>query len=178
MKQLLGFLLLQICFLQSPVFAQEQSLLDWQSVASGAGLSVNGSDVLYNSVGQAIVSDGSSSDPSMILESGFGAGLISRISSAPVSDSKNPYEYKLEQNYPNPFNPMTTIPFSLSERSTVVIKLYDILGRNVKTLLNEKRPAGNHKIVLNATNLASGVYFYRMVAGKKFVKTRKMIVLK
>ncbi len=158
--------------------AQEQNVLDWQSVASGAGLSNNGSDVLYNSVGQAIVSDGSSSDPSMVLESGFGAGLVSRVSSAPVSESKNPYEYKLEQNYPNPFNPMTTIPFSLSERSTVVIKLYDILGRNVKTLLNEKRPAGNHTITLNATNLASGVYFYRMVAGKKFVKIRKMIVLK
>ncbi len=170
--------ILSLLLLSVSLSAQEQNVLDWQSVASGAGLSNNGSDVLYNSVGQAIVSDGSSSDPSMVLESGFGAGLVSRVSSAPVSDSKNPYEYKLEQNYPNPFNPMTTIPFSLSERSTVVIKLYDILGRNVKTLLNEKRPAGNHAITLNATNLASGVYFYRMVAGKKFVKIRKMIVLK
>jgi len=88
-----------------------------------------------------------------------------------------PTEYALSQNYPNPFNPSTTIKYSVPELSFVTIKFYDVLGSEVATLVNEEKPVGTYEVNWNATNLPSGVYFYRLQAGD-FVQTRKMILLK
>jgi hypothetical protein len=88
-----------------------------------------------------------------------------------------PTEFRLEQNYPNPFNPSTTIQYGIKERSSVELILYDILGREVKVLVNEEQDAGYYKINFNAKSLASGIYFYRIQAGK-FIETKKMILLK
>jgi hypothetical protein len=92
-----------------------------------------------------------------------------------------PNTYKLYQNYPNPFTPTTTILYDVPVKSKVTLKVYDILGREIATLVNEVKKAGSYKTIFNANfngrRLASGVYFYRIVAGK-YVATKKMIILK
>jgi pectin methylesterase-like acyl-CoA thioesterase len=88
-----------------------------------------------------------------------------------------PVTYQLYQNYPNPFNPSTTIKYSIPQSSLVKIVLYDILGREVKTLVNEVKNAGYYTIRFNASSLASGVYFYRIESGN-FVQVKKMMLLK
>ena len=88
-----------------------------------------------------------------------------------------PTNFSIEQNYPNPFNPTTTINYSLPKASLVTIKVYDILGREVATLVNVQKVTGNYEVQFNAAKLASGVYFYRMQAGD-FVETKKLLLLK
>jgi len=100
-----------------------------------------------------------------------------------VDDNEiQPIVYSLEQNYPNPFNPTTTIKFSLPESHLVSIKIYNMLGQEVRTLVNEQRNEGNHSIIWNGKDnsgnqLASGTYIYRIKAGD-FTSTKKMILLK
>jgi len=88
-----------------------------------------------------------------------------------------PLKYNLSQNYPNPFNPVTTINYDLPYDGIVTVKLYDILGRELRTLVNEMKTAGYYKLLFNADDLSSGVYFYRMTAGD-FVAVKKFVVLK
>jgi hypothetical protein len=88
-----------------------------------------------------------------------------------------PTEYTLYQNYPNPFNPVTTIKYDLPNTSDVSLNIYDILGRKVKELVNEKQQAGRYEVLFNASYLASGVYIYQLVA-EKYISSKKMILLK
>ena len=88
-----------------------------------------------------------------------------------------PSEFSLSQNYPNPFNPTTTISYDIPKKSFVSLKVYDVLGRVIKTLVHQEQSAGNYRVTFNADNLASGVYFYRLIAGN-FVRIRKMMLLK
>ncbi len=101
-----------------------------------------------------------------------------------VEDNKNnlPKKFNLSQNYPNPFNPTTIINYSIPENinmdlNNVTIKIYDVLGREVSTLLNEIKQPGNYQIEFDASNLPSGVYYYRLQASE-FVQTKKMLLLK
>ncbi len=94
-----------------------------------------------------------------------------------VNDKYLPTGFSLSQNYPNPFNPSTEIRYSILKSSLVTIKVYDFLGREVKTLVNEEKPAGSYTIDFNADNFASGVYFYKITAGS-FSRSKKMILLK
>jgi hypothetical protein len=87
------------------------------------------------------------------------------------------YDFKLNQNYPNPFNPMTTILFSLAKKETVRLKIYDITGSEVKTLVDGEYDAGIYNVEFNASQLSSGVYFYQIIAGD-FKETKKLQVLK
>lgn len=111
--------------------------------------------------------------------------LILEQAGAPVGifePSYIPMEYSLSQNYPNPFNPVTQIRYTLPQLANVQLKIYDILGREVKTLINSELPAGAYRVEWNGTNnygtqVSSGMYIYRMVAGK-FVQTKKMMFLK
>jgi hypothetical protein len=92
-----------------------------------------------------------------------------------------PKKYDLSQNYPNPFNPVTKIDFDLPYYSIVSIKLYDISGREVMTLVNETKPAGYYTIIVEANNLSSGMYFYRIIAessGQNYMMTKKMLMIK
>jgi hypothetical protein len=92
-----------------------------------------------------------------------------------------PTKYDLSQNYPNPFNPVTKINYELPFNSSVKMIVYDITGREIKTLVNEKVSAGYYTAQLDASNFSSGVYFYRIVAssnGKDYIATKKMVVLK
>jgi parallel beta-helix repeat protein len=88
-----------------------------------------------------------------------------------------PTEYTLYQNYPNPFNPTTTIKYDLPDASDVSLIIYDILGRKVKELLSTKQPAGKYEVQFDASNLASGIYIYQLIA-EKFISSKKMILLK
>ena len=93
------------------------------------------------------------------------------------SDNSAPEGYKLFQNYPNPFNSTTRIRYSILQLSNVVIKVFDILGNKVTTLVNEEKEQGVYTINFDANNLASGLYFYQLRAGN-FIKTKKMILLR
>jgi hypothetical protein len=88
-----------------------------------------------------------------------------------------PSEYKLYQNYPNPFNPTTTIQFDIPKTSFVTLKVYNVLGQEVTTLVNEKREAGRYEVPFDGSKLTSGVYFYRLGAGE-FVSVKKLILMK
>ena len=85
--------------------------------------------------------------------------------------------FNLEQNYPNPFNPSTKINFSIETQQAVSLKVYDILGNEISTLLNETKSPGNYTVEFNASDLAGGVYFYQLHSGN-YIQTRKMILLK
>ena len=96
-----------------------------------------------------------------------------------------PQGFILYQNYPNPFNPNTKITYSIPATQYTILKVYDILGKEVKTLVNEIKPAGTYSIVFNGSNLPSGVYFYRLVVSLsnpietgEFRDIRRMVLIK
>ena len=91
--------------------------------------------------------------------------------------SNLPASFRLEQNFPNPFNPTTTIEFSVPVRTFVSLKIYDVLGREVRSLVNEEKNIGNYSVIFNASNLSSGVYFYSITAGN-FNQFKKLMLLK
>jgi len=100
-----------------------------------------------------------------------------------IDDEENPTasEFKLEQNYPNPFNPSTVISYRLPVTSNVTLKVYDVLGNEIATLVNEEKPAGEYEVEFSPEssikNPASGIYFYQLKAGE-FIQSKKMILLK
>ncbi len=94
-----------------------------------------------------------------------------------IEDYLIPKSYDLSQNYPNPFNPSTTIEYSIPKDANVSIKIYDVLGKEVATLVNDQKSAGTYIINWNASNFSSGLYFYRINAGE-FTQTRKMFLVK
>ncbi|MDP4190319.1 MAG: T9SS type A sorting domain-containing protein [Bacteroidota bacterium] len=89
-----------------------------------------------------------------------------------------PASFKVAQNYPNPFNPATNISYSLPEGKFVRLKVYDMLGKEVATLVNEYKPAGNYSVQFNASSLPSGIYLYKIDAGGNFIETHKMVLMK
>jgi hypothetical protein len=88
-----------------------------------------------------------------------------------------PTNFALEQNYPNPFNPTSTIRYALPLDAKVSLKLYDVLGREVLSLVEDNMPAGYHETIVDGSKLSSGIYFYRLDAGS-FTQVRKLVVLK
>ena len=91
--------------------------------------------------------------------------------------SNIPNKFSLEQNYPNPFNPVTKIQYSIAKTSHAKLKIYDILGREMVTLVNEVKSPGVYVVDFNGSHLASGVYYYRLEAGD-FVNVKKMLLIK
>ncbi|GMR25311.1 MAG: hypothetical protein BMS9Abin39_0599 [Ignavibacteria bacterium] len=99
-----------------------------------------------------------------------------------TEETSFPFEYNLAQNYPNPFNPTTNIEFRIAELGLVTLKIYDILGNEIGTLVNEEKPAGSYTVEFSAIggdaySLPSGIYFYQLRAGN-FVETKNMILMK
>ncbi|MBK7630375.1 MAG: T9SS type A sorting domain-containing protein [Ignavibacteriales bacterium] len=92
-------------------------------------------------------------------------------------ENNTPTSYSLNQNYPNPFNPSTTISFNLPEQAKVKVTIYDALGNQLEVIADDFKSAGTHNVTWNASNYASGIYFYRLEAGN-FVQARKMILMK
>ena len=103
-----------------------------------------------------------------------GNGVMQKSAS---TNADAPITYSLSQNYPNPFNPTTTIGYGLPVDGHVNLKVYDVLGREVATLVNEFAQAGYHQVIVNATNLSSGLYLYRLNAGS-YTSVKKLVVLK
>jgi hypothetical protein len=94
-----------------------------------------------------------------------------------VGEERYSITYLLAQNYPNPFNPATTINYQIPEAGWVMIKIYDVLGREIRTLVNEEKKSGRYQVKFNAADLASGIYLYKMQAGN-FVSIKKLILMK
>jgi hypothetical protein len=99
------------------------------------------------------------------------------VTSVVLSTSELPHKLQLLQNYPNPFNPSTTIGYALPQGSYVTLTVFNTLGQQVATLINETRGAGYHNVQFNGTGFASGVYFYRLRAGD-YVVTKRLILLR
>lgn len=104
-------------------------------------------------------------------------GIDDIVSDLGASNNQIPEITYLHQNYPNPFNPTTTIKYSISKQIFVSIIVYDLLGRKVKTLVNEKKLPGTYNVIFNASDISSGIYFYTIKANK-YIETRKLILLK
>ena len=104
---------------------------------------------------------------------GIGSPIIS------VEDERRliPNSFALRQNYPNPFNPQTTIEYFLPKSSKVLLTVYNLIGEEIERFIYDRKPAGNHQVTWDASNFASGIYFYRLQTGD-FVQTRKMVLLK
>ena len=136
-----------------------------------------GADLLHENVLDISFSEGLTAS---IIIGTQGGGVykqnIDYITSLDQIVHNNPI-YTLSNNYPNPFNPTTTIKYSVPKLSFVSIKVYDVLGRLVKTLVNENKPAGNYNVTFDGSNFVSGVYFYRMESGS-FSQTMKLLLLK
>ncbi|MBN2001517.1 endo-1,4-beta-xylanase [candidate division KSB1 bacterium] len=123
-----------------------------------------------------------SSQPSLLSRGGidvlgsFSIGMF-KPSVDVVQTENKPAKFRLNQNYPNPFNTVTSIKYTISSRQFVTLKIYNILGKELDTLVNDVKPAGEYKINFDASGLSSGVYFYTLHAGS-FVQTKKLMVLK
>jgi len=113
----------------------------------------------------------------LVLDTSNTSFSVDYASAIEINNNPIPNVYSLSQNYPNPFNPSTTIKFNMKEAGLVSLKIYDILGREVSTLLDEVKPVGSYNINFNASNLTSGIYFYKIKAGN-FTQIRKMVLIK
>ena len=112
-----------------------------------------------------------------ISEPGQFAVTVDTLTGINQEYSSGPYEFSLMQNYPNPFNPATSIQYEVGSTQFVTLKVYDVLGNEIETLVNEEKPAGTYELTCNAAALPSGVYFYRLTAGN-YTAVRKMVLMK
>ena len=132
-------------------------------------------DTLY-SVGNSVNENGAPT----LDQWNFGENFIIHVLDIPVNVEKGyqpPDGFILNQNYPNPFNPTTKLSFVICHQSFVELKVYDVLGNEVATLVNEEKPAGEYEVEFNAAGLASGIYLYKLET-LNFTLTRKMLLLK
>ncbi len=120
-------------------------------------------------------------DSAGLLYAGAESGLVHRsvqsTTSVHIADDRLPHHFSLRQNYPNPFNPTTVISYELPVSSRVTLKIFNVLGQKVATLVNGEMKAGSHQAQWDARGLASGVYLYQLRSGN-FLETRKLILLR
>ncbi|MBI5019933.1 MAG: T9SS type A sorting domain-containing protein [Ignavibacteriales bacterium] len=156
-------------------FSQNTNVI-WYSFNMRYAELKSGNTMVKSVVGQNFVGTTQQSNTQII--SGFLADTLFRNT---VLDGKNqeqlPASYSLWQNYPNPFNPTTTIHFELPKESHVNLKVYNMLGQEVLMVLDEQKDARRYDLRIDGTLLASGVFFYRLVAGD-YVSTKKLLLLK
>ena len=152
------------------------------SIIANGGQAVNSEgNRIVGTIGQALI--GRINNQSNSMKVGFWEQVGSLITDVDAIDIKLlPNQFYLYQNYPNPFNPSTKIRYTIPAVGTslmkfVQLKVYDVLGNEVTTLVNEEKPTGYYEVNFNASQLASGIYFYKIQAGS-FVSTKKMILLR
>ena len=102
---------------------------------------------------------------------------VDTLNTAVITHNEIPIQYSLQQNYPNPFNPTTTIKYSLPKAGNVRLTVYNAIGSKVTTIVNEYKPAGNYSVQFNGSNLASGIYLYRLESGN-YSTAKKFILMK
>lgn len=132
-------------------------------------------DTIY-SVANSVNGDG---NPILGDKWNFGENFPVRVIDIPVTveDEILPSEFQLAQNYPNPFNPGTSIEYTVSSRQYISLKVYDILGNEVASLVNEEKPSGTYQVRFNGTQLSSGVYIYKLET-KDIINVKKMLMIK
>jgi len=124
-----------------------------------------------------VLSSAGSNSKYSVLDTVVIAGTTAIASSVERTQNGIPDRFELEQNYPNPFNPTTAISYQLKAVSHVTLRVFDVLGREVATLVDGQMPAGSHQVTFDASHLSSGVYLYELKAGD-FVQTRTMVLTK
>ncbi len=139
---------------------------------NGIGLSPDGNTIYISDK----VSTNSAQDINPVLVRKI-EGVIDNVTDVEENNSEIISEYKLNQNYPNPFNPNTVISYHLSAISEVKLKVFDVLGNQITTLVDEQQSAGTYDVQFNAEQLVSGIYFYTLQAGS-FIESKKMILLR
>lgn len=154
--------------------AEAQYAIPKSVIAAGGNKQSNSTHQIIGTAGQNFIGKSQSSTHSAFAGFWFEWQIVTDVEK---EDDLMPTEYRLEQNYPNPFNPSTTIKFSIPGQCNVVIKVYDILGGEVTTLVNEELDAGRYEREFSASSLSSGVYIYRMKAGN-YISTKKMLLIK
>jgi hypothetical protein len=156
-------------------FAQNQ--IPASVISSGGEKSAGTSFILISTVGEPFI--GKSVNAANQHNVGFWYVYKQSAITAVEEEQEEiiPNKFQLEQNYPNPFNPSTVIKFGVPERSNVLLKIYDILGGEVATLVNEEMDAGWYSRDFNASGYSTGVYIFRMQAGN-YISTKKMILVK
>ena len=122
-----------------------------------------------------VIAGGITTGPAIIGETWIYSDTIT-ITGIDYTEIK-PEEFFLFQNYPNPFNPSTSIQYAIGSRQLVTLKVYDVLGNEITTLVSEEKPEGTYEVTWNANNLPSGVYFYQLKTGE-FTQTKKMLMIK
>ena len=154
----------------------------WGQITLGAGVFATGGGMFSGatyaaagSIGQGVI--GRSTGTSFAASAGFwgDGGIILDVEG--LAGAEEPGEFDLRQNYPNPFNPLTRIELRIRNSDFLVLKIYDLLGREVAVLINEMKDAGTYTVDFDGSALASGVYIYRMTSGS-FIQTRRMILLR
>jgi hypothetical protein len=152
----------------------------WSTLGTGSSNGVSGIGLVQVSalavVGNEVVVGGTFTSAGGVSANGV-ARWNSGTSRVEQLSPTAPKTFLLEQNYPNPFNPSTTIRYQLPVASEVKLEVYDVLGKKIATLVNERQSAGSYQVVWNASGLSSGTYFYRLQAGT-FTQTKKMILVK
>lgn len=171
----LYFLICIALVLSLSLTARAQMTMKNSVFGAGSSTIADSAKVLQGTIGQNFI--GEASDNTRILAGGFWY-QISEIVLTGIDDLPEvPGQFELRQNYPNPFNPATTIVFSLPKAIKVQLHIFDVLGRSVGTLVDEKMPAGRYEIQFETRSLPSGMYFYRIQAGQ-FIETRKMLLVR
>ncbi len=172
------FILTLILGLLIPITAQQ--VLQTSVFGNGGGIADNASFHVISTLGQTGV--GISVNANYTSYSGFWFSA-DQITAVEKDELGLPDKFDLQQNYPNPFNPSTTIKYSIPEQSTVKLVIFNMLGELVTELVNQEQDIGYYEVKLNAGNISSGVYFYRLqvyTPGRAgdFIKTKKMVLLK
>ncbi len=154
--------------------AEAQIKLANSVFGNGGARITSGKNSIISTTGQTVI--GVASNSSNINKVGFWYQAGDLVTSVEQISNTLPKQFKLQQNYPNPFNPLTTIEFALPKRTSVKLQVFDLLGRQVTTLLDEELQPGEYQVTFEAEGLPSGVYFYRIQADG-FVRTKKLLLL-
>ncbi len=156
-------------------FAQN-GRVSWSTFDMGFASPTGGNAQAISAIGQGFAAPAGSGNAR--VHSGFLASLMATgTTSVPGSEGGIPAAFSLSQNFPNPFNPSTNIQFSIVNRQLTIVTVLDLLGREVKTLVNEVKEPGTYTVNFDGSNLASGIYFYKLTAGE-FVRVCKMILIR
>jgi hypothetical protein len=188
LKAFSGFVVIVLASVWGPDALAQNVAVRWSVMDAGAGVLSSGNTRMVSVAGQPLV--GVARFPTGIVISGFLADSLFRhnpVSGVEGQDAGVPLTPTLLQNYPNPFNPTTTIGFRIAGAGMqkVSLVLYDILGREVRSLVNDQRLPGTYNVVVDAADLSSGVYFYRLqirsgepAGGHDYVDTKKLLILR
>lgn len=167
--------LLLLLYLAASLPSAGQYTVKKSTLTNGSANQYKANGRTAGSIGQPLIGKSSNSD--YTVKTGYWAQPAVNVTDVATVTENRPLHFVLAQNFPNPFNSSTTIHFSLAQTSRVSLRIYDITGRELMTLLEGEKQAGEYKVLLQAGSLSSGVFFIRMTADY-FSAVRKLLVIK